>query len=161
MAGFDAGACFALAFCSRYSCTAFAFWVLKFVVRAYAMYPIQNSDESSKVCKRLVWDENSVGIISLKDGIAIYMATGDPHPLSACDVSIQLERPLLAIHLHASRRRLYILCYGRLLHSGKRQESFGNCWPRLHTTESSPPVLIDLAQQTLTRSSLRSTVPTS
>ncbi len=106
----------------------FCFWVLKFVVRAYsAMYPMQSSVESSKVCNHLVWAENSVGIISPKDVIAIYMATGDPHPLSACDICIELERPLLAIRLHASQRPLHILCYGRLLRSGKRQENFGNC----------------------------------
>ncbi len=39
--------------------------------------------------------ENFVGTIHPKDGIAIYMATVDPHLMSACDISIDIDATLL------------------------------------------------------------------
>ncbi|KAK0459216.1 uncharacterized protein EV420DRAFT_309308 [Desarmillaria tabescens] len=40
--------------------------------------------------------ENFVGTVPPKEGISVYMATVDPHLMSACDVSIDVDNPSLA-----------------------------------------------------------------
>ncbi|PBK70886.1 hypothetical protein ARMSODRAFT_955610 [Armillaria solidipes] len=54
--------------------------------------------KASKVRKSvnaLFGAENFMGTIPPKDGIAIYMATVDPHLMSACDISINIDATLL------------------------------------------------------------------
>ncbi len=46
--------------------------------------------------KALFGAENFVGTIPPKEGISIYMATVDPHLMSACDVSINVDSASLA-----------------------------------------------------------------
>ncbi len=52
--------------------------------------------------------EHFVGTIPPKDGISVYMATVDPHLMSACDVSIDIDPASLA---ELERAQKTFLCH--------------------------------------------------
>ncbi|PBK64068.1 hypothetical protein ARMSODRAFT_962559 [Armillaria solidipes] len=53
------------------------------------------ASKARKSVNALFGAENFVGNVPPKDGIAIYMATVDLHPMSACDISIDIDATLL------------------------------------------------------------------